>query len=94
LRQPKASIGFHRTGRFRRQHGHLGNSGCGDVQAAIAYITAICARLGKAVGIYTPDVETAKKCREMGMHFIALHSDVVRLTRAVGTATATMKALK
>ena len=76
---------------FAASMGHLGNSGHSDVQAAIAYITAVCAQLGKAVGIYAPDVETAKRYREMGMHFIALHSDVMWLTRAAGAAMAAMK---
>ena len=76
---------------FAASIGHFGNSGHSDVQAAIAYITAVCSQLGKAVGIYAPDVESAKRYREMGIHFIALHSDVVWLTRAASGAIAAMK---
>jgi 2-dehydro-3-deoxyglucarate aldolase len=75
---------------FAASLGHLGNSTHNDVQIAIDYITAVCAHHGKAVGIYAPDVESAKRYRDMGMHFIALSSDVAWLTRGVGGAIAAM----
>jgi 2-dehydro-3-deoxyglucarate aldolase len=76
---------------FAASMGHLGNYAHTDVQTAIAYITAVCAQLGKAVGIYAPDVESAIRYRDMGMHFIALNSDVVWLTRAASAAVKAMK---
>jgi 2-dehydro-3-deoxyglucarate aldolase len=75
---------------FAASMGHLGDSGHTDVQAAIAYLAAVCAQLGKAIGIYAHDVETAKRYRALGIHFIALHADVVWLTRAARTAIASM----
>lgn len=75
---------------FAASLGHLGNSTHNDVQSAIAYITAVCAHHGKAVGIYASDVESAKRYRDMGMHFIALSSDAAWLTRGVSGAIAAM----
>lgn len=77
---------------FAASIGHLGNSAHSDVQSAIAYIIAVCAHHGKAVGIFAPDVEVAKRYRDMGMHFIALSSDVAWLTRGVSGAITAMKA--
>ncbi|MGZ5859157.1 MAG: HpcH/HpaI aldolase family protein, partial [Burkholderiaceae bacterium] len=53
---------------FAASLGYLGNSTHSDVQTAIAYITAVCAHHGKAIGIYAPDVQSAKRYRDMGMH--------------------------
>jgi 2-dehydro-3-deoxyglucarate aldolase len=79
------------TADFAASMGHLANVTHNDVQSAIAYIAAVCMQHGKAIGIYAPDVEAAKRYQEMGMHFIALHSDVMWLTRAAGAAVAAMK---
>lgn len=75
---------------FAASLGHLGNNTHNDVQIAIDYITAVCTHHGKAVGIYAPDVESAKRYRDMGMHFIALSSDVAWLTRGVSGAIVAM----
>ncbi len=75
---------------FAASIGYLGNSNHPDVQTAIAYITAVCAQTGKAIGIYAGDTEGAKRYRESGMHFIALNSDVAWLTQAAGAALEAM----
>lgn len=75
---------------FAASMGYLNNSTHADVQTAIDYINAVCAHHGKAVGIYAPDVESARRYRDMGMHFIALSSDVAWLTRGVSGAIAAM----
>lgn len=79
------------TADFAASMGHLANVTHTDVQSAIAYIAAVCTQHGKAVGIYAPDVEIAKRYQDMGMHFIALHSDVMWLTRAASAAVDAMK---
>jgi 2-dehydro-3-deoxyglucarate aldolase len=76
---------------FAASMGHLGNSTHNDVQIAIDYVTAVCTHHGKAIGIYAHDVENAKRYRDMGMHFIALNSDVAWLTRGVSVAIGAMK---
>lgn len=70
--------------------GHLGDTTHADVQSAIAFITAACARHGKAVGIFAADVDSAKRYRESGLQFVALNSDVAWLTRAARAALAAM----
>lgn len=82
---------FFGTSDFAANMGHLANSGHNDVQTAIAYITAVCHQHGKAVGVYAPDAEIAKRYRDMGIQFISLHSDVVWLARG---ATAALDAMK
>lgn len=79
------------TADFAANMGHLGNATHTDVQSAIAYITAVCAQHGKAVGVYAPDPDVAKRYRDMGISFIALHSDIVWLTRGASAAVAAMK---
>lgn len=82
---------FFGTSDFAANMGHLGNSGHTDVQTAIAYITAVCQQHDKAVGVYAPDADVATRYRDMGIQFIALHSDIVWLTRGAGGALAAMK---
>jgi 2-dehydro-3-deoxyglucarate aldolase len=82
---------FFGTSDFAANMGHLGNATHSDVQTAIAYITAVCQQHGKAVGVYAPDVEVAQRYRDMGIHFISLHSDIVWLTRGASTALAGMR---
>lgn len=79
------------TADFAANMGHLGNATHNDVQSAIAYITAVCMQHGKAVGVYAPDAEVAKRYRDMGINFISLHSDVVWLTRGASAAVEAMK---
>lgn len=82
---------FFGTADFAANVGHLGNAAHTDVQTAIAYIVAVCQQHGKSVGVYAPDVEVAKRYRDMGISFISLHSDVVWLTRGASAAVSAMK---
>ncbi len=79
------------TADFAANMGHLGNAGHADVQSAIAYITAVCSQHRKVVGVYAPDAEVGRRYRDMGIHFVALHSDIVWLTRGASAAVAAMK---
>lgn len=79
------------TADFAANMGHLGNATHTDVQSAIAYIVAVCAQQGKSVGVYAPDAEVARRYRDMGISFIALHSDIVWLTRGASGVVAAMK---
>jgi 2-dehydro-3-deoxyglucarate aldolase len=79
------------TADFAANMGHLANATHTDVQSAIAYITAVCAQHGKSIGVYAPDVEVAQRYRHMGINFIALHSDIVWLTRGASAAVEAMK---
>lgn len=79
------------TADFAANMGHLANATHSDVQAGIAYITAVCAQYGKSVGVYAPDVEVAARYRDLGINFISLHSDIVWLTRGASAAAAAMK---
>ncbi|MDB5773316.1 MAG: hypothetical protein JWM42_3690 [Burkholderia sp.] len=79
------------TADFAANMGHLANATHSDVQTAIAYITAVCTQHGKSVGVYAPDAEVAKRYRDMGINFIALHSDIVWLTRGATSVVDAMK---
>jgi 2-dehydro-3-deoxyglucarate aldolase len=79
------------TADFAANMGHLAHATHSDVQAAIAYITAVCAQHGKSVGVYAPNVEVAQRYQAMGINFIALHSDVSWLTRGASAAVAGMR---
>jgi 2-dehydro-3-deoxyglucarate aldolase len=79
------------TADFAANMGHIGNATHTDVQTAIAYITAVCVQHGKAIGVYAPDADVAKRYRDLGINFIALHSDVVWLTRGACAVVEAMK---
>lgn len=81
---------FFGTSDFAANMGHLGDAGHTDVQTAVAYITAVCQQHGKAVGVYAPDAEIAKRYREMGIQFISLHADVAWLARGASAALEAM----
>lgn len=76
---------------FAANVGHLGDAGHSDVQTAISYMTAVCQQLGKSVGAYALDIDSAHRYRQMGINTISLHSDIAWLTRS---ATAAIKATR
>ena len=82
---------FFGTADFAANMGHLGNASHNDVQTAMAYITAVCQQHGKAVGVYAPDADVARRYRDMGINFISLHSDIVWLTRGASAAVGAMR---
>lgn len=57
-------------------HGHLGNVGHPEVQAAIATVHAAAQAAGKATGILSPVEADARRYLEMGMSFVAVGSDL------------------
>jgi len=56
--------------------GHLGNPGHPDVQKTIRHLYERASAHGKAVGILAPVVEDARRYIDMGMHFIAVGTDL------------------
>lgn len=56
--------------------GHLGNPGHPEVQEAIRYLYERVSAQGKAVGILAPVAADARRYLDMGMHFVAVGTDL------------------
>lgn len=56
--------------------GHLGNPSHPEVQQTIRHLYERASAHGKAVGILAPVAEDARRYIEMGMHFVAVGTDV------------------
>ncbi|OZI75188.1 2-dehydro-3-deoxyglucarate aldolase [Bordetella genomosp. 12] len=63
--------------------GHLGNPGHPEVQEAIAHLYERVNAAGKAVGILAPVAADARRYLDMGMHFVAVGTDMGVLKQAV-----------
>lgn len=63
--------------------GHLGNPGHPEVQAAIRDIYERTMAKGKAVGILAPVEADARRYLDMGMHFVAVGSDLGAFKQSV-----------
>jgi 2-dehydro-3-deoxyglucarate aldolase len=56
--------------------GHLGNPGHPDVQQVIRHLHERVSAQGKAVGILAPVIDDARRYLDMGMHFVAVGTDL------------------
>lgn len=63
--------------------GYLGNPGHPDVKVAVSDAIQAITKAGKAAGVFSADVETAKEYEKMGASFMLVGVDVLLLRQAV-----------
>ena len=63
--------------------GHIGDPGHPGVQATIRHLYERASRQGKAVGILAPIQDDARRYLDMGMHFVAVGTDLGLFKQAV-----------
>lgn len=89
---PAADCLFIGTADLAASLGHLGDMAHAAVLDAVATVIRACKAAGKAVGIFSNNVEEAASYRRQGVQFIALHSDVAWLARGARQALAQFEA--
>lgn len=89
---PGADCLFIGTADLAASLGHLGDMSNAAVLEAVADVIRACKAAGKAVGIFSNNVEEAASYRRQGVQFIALHSDVAWLARGARQALAQFEA--
>lgn len=70
--------------------GYLGQTGHEAVKAAVEHVLLVARKHAKAVGIFATSAQEARRYREMGVSFIALHSDTGWLGKGATDALAAL----
>ncbi|MGY6272116.1 HpcH/HpaI aldolase family protein [Achromobacter denitrificans] len=89
---PGADCLFIGTADLAASLGRLGDMAHPEVYEAVVRVIEAGKAAGKAIGIFANDADEAARYRKLGVHFIALHSDVAWLARGARQAHAQFEA--